>query len=427
MASNFGSKDILINIKGENKDFKNSINGADTSMNKFSKSVAKVGPAMIAAFAVGTAAFVGLSVKMAAEEEAVNRQTESMLKSQGIMWSAVKGEVADYLNELEELTAYGDTDLQLAFNAMSSAGMDYASVMKSMSMVTDIAYTRNISLVSAADLVSKAFNGQGSSLKRYGLVIEDGISGLEALNAVQVEVNENFADATDRTDTLEGSMSALKNTSDDFMEALGDELIPEVTMFTDSLYNASGGADELATFLGRVVAMPIKLPRQLGEHTANMITMNKLRKSGVDTEEEWINLLRLEGKELADMSEAEYERKRTLLSLAGYADRAIQLDKARAYNQEMMNRAKEEELRLEEQLLAIDEARTSEVQKQLTLTQQKAIHDKTQATSVRREGSGGTTSMSVAAAAAYQSHYGISVSRDRINPNITGGNTSGAP
>ena len=119
MIGGLGAKDILIQLKGDTKNFKGAMSDADKSMGALSKSVSKYGPAMAAGLAVGSAAFLALTVKMAAAEEAVNRQTESMLKSQGIMWSSVKDEVTGYINELEQLTAYGDTDLQMAFNRMS--------------------------------------------------------------------------------------------------------------------------------------------------------------------------------------------------------------------------------------------------------------------------------------------------------------------
>lgn len=249
-----GAKDILIQLKGDNKDFKNAMSDSDKSMNSLTNSVKRYGPAMAAAFAVGTAALIASSVKMAAAEEVVNRQTESMLKSQGVMWSEVKGDVTDYINELERLTAYGDTDLQMAFNRMSSSGLEFNEVMKSMDMVTDIAYTRNIDLVAAADLVSKAYNGQGSALKRYGIILENGLTGMEALNAMQVEVNDNFSDAADRTETLEGKMDSLTDATDDFKEAVGEPMLEPLTKFVGKLAEGTTESEGFATSLGNIGA-----------------------------------------------------------------------------------------------------------------------------------------------------------------------------
>lgn len=267
-----GAKDILIKLNGDNKDFKNAMADSDKSMGNLTSSVKKYGPAMAAAFAVGTAALIGMTVKMAAAEEVVNRQTESMLKSQGIMWSEVKGEVTDYINELERLTAYGDTDLQMAFNRMSSSGMGYTATMESMKMVTDIAYTKDMDLVAAADLVAKAYNGQASSLKRYGIVVENGLTGLEALNAVQAEVSKNFADAADRTETLEGKMELLTDATDDFKEAMGAELLEPMGNFVGLLAEGTAESEGFATSLGKLIAFPVK----------ETVTAKEMEKLGIE-------------------------------------------------------------------------------------------------------------------------------------------------
>lgn len=418
MLGRLGAKDILIQLKGDNKDFKKSLKGADSSMSSFTKSVKAYGPLMAASFVAGTAAIVAMSVKMAAAEEVVNRQTESMLKSQGIMWSGVKSEVTDYINELERLTAYGDTDLQMAFNRMISSGISYKNAMESMNMVTDIAYTRDMDLVAAADLVSKAYNGQASSLKRYGIVVAEGVTGLEALNAVQVEVNKSFADADDRTESLSGKMESLKNNMDDTKEALGAELIPEISALGDVLVNASGGAEELGTFLGRLITMPIKLPRQLFEHKDMMKELNNLRKEGIDTEKELVEHLGLQSENLAEMTDKEFEHNTRLLTAAGYHEKSLKLTRARTYGLEAQNSLLESQDIIEKSILDTKKEQTREDEKQLSLAEKKIARDIEKAHVARREGRGGTSSMSAATAALYKEHYGIDISPERINPNI---------
>ena len=367
-----GAKDILIQLKGDNKDFKNAMSDSDKSMGKLTKSVRRYGPAMAAGLAVGSAAFIAMTVKMAAAEEAVNRQTESMLKSQGIMWSSVKDELADYINGLETLTAYGDTDLQMAFNRMSSAGMSYTATLDSMKMVTDIAYTKDMDLVAAADLVAKAYNGQASSLKRYGIIVEDGVTGLEALNAVQSEVSDNFADAADRTETLEGKMSTLKNISDDFKEGLGNELIPEVTHLGNELVKAGGGADELSTFLGSLIAMPVKLPRLLFEHKDMMQDLNQLRDEGIDTEKEMLDHLGLHSEALTELTDKEFEYNTKLLTAAGFHEKTLMLTNARNYGLQYQNDLLESQNVLEQSILDTEKEITKEGEKQLSLREREA-------------------------------------------------------
>lgn len=417
-----GAKDILIQLKGDNKDFKNAMADSDKSMGNLVKSVGKYGPAMAAAFAVGTAAFVGMSVKMAAAEEAVNRQTESMLKSQGIMWSSVKGELTDYINELEKLTAYGDTDLQMAFNRMSSAGMSYTATLESMKMVTDIAYTKDMNLVAAADLVAKAYNGQASSLKRYGIVVENGITGLEALSAVQSEVNDNFADAADRTESLEGNMSTLKNISDDFKESLGNELIPEVTHFTSEIAKASGGTEELGKFIGSLVGMPVKLPRLIFEHRDMMKELNALRSEGVDTEKEFIDQLGLHSDNLTELTDKEFEYNTKLLTAAGFHEKTLMLTNARNYGLQYQNDLLESQNILEQSILDTEKEITREGEKQLSMRERAAQ----KRTEIQRARTTGTSLTGLSgSAAAYAA--GEAYTRQSGAITITNPGKSGAP
>lgn len=418
MLGRMGAKDILIQLKGDNKNFKKSLKGADSSMGSFAKNVKSYGPLMAASFAAGTAAIVAMTIKMAAAEEVVNKQTESILKSKGIMWSSVSKEVTDYINELERLTTYGDTDLQMAFNRMISAGMSYEESMKSMNMVTDIAYTKDMNLVAAADLVTKGYNGQASSLKRYGIIVKDGVTGLEALNEIQGVVNSTFADAEAQTDTLEGQLSSLKNTSDDFKEAIGARLLPEISNFTVGINSAGDGVEELGDLLGRLIAMPLTLPRQLGEHVGIMKTINDLKKAGVDTEKEMIDWLGLHSENLAEMSDEEFEYNTRLLTAAGYHEKTLKLQQARLYILDRENKAKERQLALDKKILDAEKDITKEGEKQLSLTQKKAAYDKEHATTARREGLSGTSSMSAGTAALFKEHYGISIGKERINPNI---------
>ena len=418
-----GAKDILIQLKGDNRNFKSSLDDTDKSMGKFTDSVLKAGPAMAAAFAVGTAALVASSVQIASAEEAVDRQTESMLKSQGIMWSSVKDEVAGYIDELEALTAYGDTDLQMAFNRMSSSGMGYTETMESMKMVTDIAYTKNIDLVSAADLVAKAYNGQGSALKRYGIVLEEGLTGLEAVLDMQEKVNKSFADAADRTESLEGKTENLANIYDDFAGNLGREVIPELSDFANLLGGSAKGAEELGTFLGRLIAMPIKLPRQLFEHVDIMKDLNQLRDEGVDTEEEMIEHLGLHNENLAEMNDEIFKYNMKLLTAARFHERTLKLDDERVYAIEEQNSALENQALVERILLDIEERKTKEGEKQLSTMRERAAAKREDIQRARTTGTS-LTGLS-GSAAAYAA--GEAYTRQSGAITITNPGKSGAP
>lgn len=492
MIGRLGAKDILVQLKGDNKDFKKSLKGADSSMGSFTKSIKAYGPLMAASFVAGTAAVVAMTVKMAAAEEVVNRQTESMLKSKGIMWESVSEELTGYINELERLTAYGDTDLQMAFNSMISAGLSYKEAMNSMSMVTDIAYTKNMNLVASADLVSKAYNGQASSLKRYGIVVAGGVKGAEALDAVQVEVNKSFADASERSQTFEGRMEALTNNMDDFKEAIGEPLLDPLTELVGLFVEGGTEAESFGTKIGKVLAKPIEMVvetkqiEKLGVrlHELEMIKertwQEEIERNAVifemqqrinGTWEERLDYIDQYATTQEGLSE---EEKKRLDYISQYSnvqkslneEEQERLDYINQYltTQESLNEgekkalegekkaleeiiiledhhyiqflrkcgATEEQVRLEKEKLkteielynlaqanlAVQEDTTKENEKQLSLAQKKAAYDKERATTARREGTSGTSSMSAETAALFKEHYDINIGKERINPNI---------
>lgn len=407
------AKDILINIKGDDKDFQKAIKNSDSSMKQFTLKMQKNAPMIGAAFVAAAAGFVAMSVKMAAAEEAVSRQTEALLKSQGLMWRAVDEDLNAYMKDLERLTAFNDTDLQQAFNTMLAAGMSYTDAMESMNTVTSMSFSLNRDLASMALLVGKAYNGQTGELSRYGIILDESLSKTEKFAGLQAYVADNMADAAERTDSLEGQMQTLNNEMSNFAEAMGAELIPATTGFVSMLNSMGIAGQELGTTFGRFLTLPWDLPSQLGEHTANMITMNKLRKSGVDTEDELVSLLQLQSDQIVGMSDAEFERKLKLMEVFGFYEKIDKLEKAREYG--LRNT-----LRLEQDITTAKKEQTTESEKQLSLSQRAA-----QSQSGVLGNIGGTSSMSAGTAALIKKTYGVDVSPGRINPNITSSTRSG--
>lgn len=415
---------ILIKIKGDDKDFQGALKKSERGMDGFTSKMKAAGPMIGAAFAAAAVGMVAMSVKMAAAEEVVTRQTEALLKAQGIMWGSVKGEVTDYINELEALTAYNDTDLQMAFNAMIAAGMSYTEAMESMNTVTAMAYSLNRDLGSMALLVGKAYNGQTGELSRYGIVLDETLDKTEKFAGLQKHVADNFADASDRTDTLEGKMKIMKNTVDDTAEAFGNELIPQLTYYLDAVIEASGGTEQLGKALGEALTFPGDVIKDLGEIAAVTSEAYKISKAGLKTEEEISDVLSLEFETIMDMTEQEVRLKTETLERLGHEKEANQFRAYYAYTLKQEEIALDRINQLKAEGLVIDVASTAEGEKQLSTMRERATEAQ-RSISVRKEGSSGTSSMSAATAALYKEHYSIDVSPGRINPNITGGNNSG--
>lgn len=231
---------ILIKIKGDDKDFQQSISKSNKSMSSFATKAKSYGPMVGAAFAAAAVGFVAMSIKWAAAEEVVSKQTAALLKAQGVMWADVSGELDAYMKQLERLTTYNDTDLQIAFNSMIAAGMSYTEAMNSMNTVTSMAFSLNRDLGSMAQLVGKAYNGQTGELSRYGIVLGETMT-------LQEFVAQNFADASARSETLKGQLGNLNNQIHNVGEVIGTELLPPLTDFLTVIGDWAEGGGAMKT------------------------------------------------------------------------------------------------------------------------------------------------------------------------------------
>lgn len=413
MAIGRAAKDILIHIKGDDKGFQTAIKNSDSSMKKFTLKMQERAPLIGLGLATAAAGFVALSVKMAAAEEAVSRQTEALLKSQGLMWRTVSEDLNLYMKDLERLTAYNDTDLQVAFNAMIAAGMSYTEAMENMNTVTSMAYSLNRDLNSMALLVGKAYNGQTGELSRYGIVLDETLDKSEKFAGLQKHVADNFADASERTDSLEGQMQTLKNETSNFSEAIGNELIPAITEITGGFNSLGMSGQEVGTTLGRLLSLPWTIPSGLVDHAQLMKEVNRLQEEGFDTESELIDKLGLHSNLLTEITDKEFEQSTRILTAAGYYEKTLMLERSRAYGLENI-------LRLEKDITSAKIEQTVESEKQLSLSQRVA-----QSQSSVRGSIGGTSQMSAGTAALIQKSYGVGISPDRITTDITMGTRSG--
>jgi len=372
-------------------------------MEGFAAKAKAAGPMIGAAFAAAAVGFVAMSVKMAAAEEAVSRQTEALLKSKGIMWGDVSDELNTYMKGLEELTAYNDTDLQIAFNAMIAAGMSYTEAMESMNTVTSMSFSLNRDLASMALLVGKAYNGQTGELSRYGIVLDETLDKYEKFAGLQEYVADNFADASDRAGTFEGQMAALKNETSNFAEALGTELLPDLTDFVSLLVQGADESESFATKLGKLLAIPFKEVTRAKTVETLAIELHELEMIKKRTHEEDVRRSEIifEMQQRIAGTWVDYEAQKMAQSELSLTLFKRETNELKNQTNEMKNQ-------------------TAEIEKQLSMRERAA-----QSQSSVLRNIGGTSSMSAGTAALIKSTYGVSVSPGRINSNITGGNNSG--
>jgi len=366
-------------------------------------------------------------VKMAAAEEAVSRQTEALLKSQGVMWNNVSGELDSYMKQLEDLTAYNDTDLQQAFNTMIAAGMSYTEAIESMNTVTSMSFSLNRDLASMALLVGKAYNGQTGELSRYGIVLDESLDKTEKFAGLQKYVGDNFADASERADTFEGNMDSLRHETSNFLEAMGDPLLDPLSKFIGLLAEGSEESTLFATKLGKIIAAPFEV----------VVNTKEIEKLGVELHElEMIKSRTWE--EDKRRSEVIFEMQQKINGVYeernGFIKTGIDIESQIAAEEDITYLiqlkkmgASENFLKTLRAELEIQNQINGAVQTELTMRERAAAAQKNVEQSQRSvlRNIGGTSSMSAGTAALIKKTYDRDVDPKRINPNITSSTRSG--
>lgn len=243
-----GAIDGISKVEKSTKRMDATVGKSAASIRKTTKTIAK-SFALVGAAAAAMGALVGgVLLKSAAQEEAVSRLTEGLLKSQGESWDELGVTIDRHIKKLEELTAFNDTDLQKSFNSLLTMGLDYESALEAMTSVTDLAFSKNMDLEASAKLIGKAFVGETGELKRYGIVLDESLTPAEKFAGLTDFIATNLTSASAQTDTFTGKLKQLKNSLLNIGEAEMDKLLDPMAE------SVQGILDRLPEFEERVKA-----------------------------------------------------------------------------------------------------------------------------------------------------------------------------
>ena len=115
-----------------------------------------------------------------------------------------------------------NASLMQAFTATKNVN----EAMQVNAAAMDLARAKNIDLGTATNQVILAMNGQGRALATYGIQIKDGLSGMEALNAVQGAVN---GQAQAYAATLSGQLAVAMQSFNKLLSDMGNTQLPMLT------------------------------------------------------------------------------------------------------------------------------------------------------------------------------------------------------
>lgn len=212
---------------------------AKGSMARMRAAALKLGAALAAAFTVrALSRFAVDAVRTAAAADAIWNRLAGTLRTVGIEFKAVEGDIRAAARAMQDATTVGDEDFAAILTDLTSISRDYARSLNNVQVVADLAAAKQLDFRTAAQLVGRAMIGETALLKRYGIIVDEGADAVEAMR------RQFDGMAANEAGTLQGKLKQLNNEWADFKEAVGAAMI-----------EAGGGTSVLDLLIGAVKSM----------------------------------------------------------------------------------------------------------------------------------------------------------------------------
>lgn len=256
---------------------KDSASGVMRGIGKQMGSLGKTGGAVFKSIAVGAAAaaaaitaafglaakFAKTAIQAAIDDDAEQQKLIATLKARG----QTTEQATKRVNELIEAGAklsFTDSEIRAGYEVSTRFAKGYANQQKILTTAQDLARSSNISLEAATKIVGKAFDGNGRALKNYGITLEEGVRGTEALGAINKKVGgvaEEFAK------TFAGQFKGVRDAINETVESIG---------------YAIGGGEGLPTFTRLLEGIRPVLDDVLGGVKANLPNIQRFTRELVE-------------------------------------------------------------------------------------------------------------------------------------------------
>lgn len=166
------------------------------------------------ATAVGVAIVgsMGLMVRAAEEERISQAKLANMLNNVGVAYSEVRKELEASMATTARKTGISDEKQRDALSQLIMTTGNYKRSTDALSVALDLSAARGIDATSAAWTLGKAMAGNTTMLKRYGIVVKDNASAEEVLIAVNNAVGGSAKAMASPFAILKDQMSELGET-----------------------------------------------------------------------------------------------------------------------------------------------------------------------------------------------------------------------
>lgn len=196
--------------------------------------------------------FIEDSVEAAAKEELALKRVSTALKVQGETAPEVAESYKELAEQYEQTTTFSHTLLQETEALLIQVGdITPKQMNRALQAVTDLASGLGIDLHSATLLIGKAFEGNTTTLGRYGIVLDQARVKTEGITYVLDELERKFGgQASAEVETYAGKVKQMANEWERFKESIGKSVIQDETVIAfmkslkEGIDGVSGSAKE---------------------------------------------------------------------------------------------------------------------------------------------------------------------------------------
>ncbi len=177
-------------------------------LNNLKKSVISIGAAYLT-WRTAKEIIVGIN-RAGMESERVYNDLSASLIRHGEAWDKLRHDIYNYTASIQTATSYSDELVAQGLTKLINYGMKSAEAMRIMKVATDLSRGSNMDLLSATDLVGKAFVGYTATLSRYGIIVDENIPKSQKFAAAIEQIQKRFGGAAEAyMNTVSGQMDLL--------------------------------------------------------------------------------------------------------------------------------------------------------------------------------------------------------------------------
>lgn len=197
---------------------------AQTSVGKFGvfSKVAMIG------VATAIAAVTAQCVKLAMQQQKLDRQTETVLRGMGIEWNKVGDSAKEAFRKMSMASGFMADDIQAAFTQSILVTKDFAKSTELLQTAMVVASYKGMTLSDTTYLLTKAYMGQSRGLLQLNM-------GFTTYNDVVAWASQNTKILSEYASSLEGQTNILRSNLQELGQEIGGRLIPILNAFVGSL------------------------------------------------------------------------------------------------------------------------------------------------------------------------------------------------